>query len=556
MKRTLSEQLAPQKKKKLTKETLSIPDDQWCSIMEYLDSSFVLNVCVFVCADWYRIVKERVPLSLSFSTKDRVRADPSAYSGLSGLLSERGCPFNTGRLSIYASRLNPLLVSLANIKESCRLSELSLWSCSIEEGGDLGRFPRLDTIRLTECLVYGGFIASMSQLQHLRRLELCYTLIPIEEMKNNKTLEHLSISFVTLSSQSIGAISTMSGLKTLKLAVNPLCDQDVKDISRLTNLTSLELSSGRVTEKGVSYLTSLGKLKRLSLNRGVVGQAGMRNIVKIKSLRELDLCGCGLDEESFSLDGSAKLCDLLPDLVHLGLRDNSIKGSSLLAISSMTQLTSLDLSRGCLGTLQLEQLKVLTNLTHLDVSYNMIASPALEHVSAMKKLTHLNLSHNSIDSSDLNRIIAMRDLVSLDLSGNVDILSRMSPGISVMYWLTDLNVSSTMPNSQAVKMISSLYNLTRLDISMNQVADGDMSHILSLPKLKNLVLGDFDKTEVHDPSEPIGREADCSASLLHIHLSNNGKVLYPLIEQHFSGGDRPISITGDIPYAKRFTHCD
>jgi len=148
----------------------------------------------------------------------------------------------------------------------------------------------------------------------------------------------------------------------------------------------------------------------------------------------------------------------LTGLNKLTIRDCSF--SALTGISSLTQLTELEIRNFSLSTDDLSAIAGLPNLTRLTLSGCSLST--IEKLSSLRNLTHLDLSSNTI--RDIDALSFMSELHELDLSNNA--VTSLN-AISGLQKLARLNlygnsVSSLIP-------ISSCTGLVWLDVSANQL---------------------------------------------------------------------------------------
>jgi hypothetical protein len=162
----------------------------------------------------------------------------------------------------------------------------------------------------------------------------------------------------------------------------------------VTNLRCYDFVDGALAE--------LGRFKRLerldlSLSRDIngmrravaIGDRGIPELAKLTTLRWLRLCGC------------------------VGIR-----GETLDELSTIPQLSYLDLSRTNISSSGLEHLAKITSLEELDLSWcGSFHGSGLAALTSLTSLRRLELAHcATLTSSDIAHLEGMRSLRHLDLS--------------------------------------------------------------------------------------------------------------------------------------------
>lgn len=169
------------------------------------------------------------------------------------------------------------------------------------------------------------------------------------------------------------------------------------------------------------------------------------------TLADFALC-TGL--KSLSLVGTHSGCDLtglssLTTLESLSLREMGITTLDLPALSPLTGLTTLDLSKNSIG--DISALSALENLRKLDLSFNSLLD--VSPLSALTALTRLDLSQNAV--SDLTPLGTLTALETLALDEN---RIQMLTGLSSLRNLIELSVS----NNKALLSVADAFALPAL----------------------------------------------------------------------------------------------
>ena len=222
----------------------------------------------------------------------------------------------------------------------------------------------------------------------------------------------------------------------------------------LTNIRSLYLSNDRfITDDTIPRLTQL-TLLNLNNNRRII------NISSLTNLTSLDL--------SFSMVGGTSLIKLT-NLTHLDLSVESCIYDESLEV--LTQLKTLVLGENV--DITDNSIKFLTNLTQLNINNTKITGKSIKYLT---NLTHLEMGQTlgTIKDEDLGDLTR---LTYLDLSWNENITNK------TLYRLTNIRSLVLARNSNITSSsVKSLPNLTMLNISNN-----DTIHTRTVKKLTNLV---------------------------------------------------------------------
>lgn len=180
-------------------------------------------------------------------------------------------------------------------------------------------------------------------------------------------------------------------------------------------------------------------------------------------LKEADTQDCDAANKKLSERKELDLSDRNP-LVNDYLKKHNLNSiSNIEPLSSLTQLTQLDMS----GQWQLQDLSPLKSLTHLKV-LRLKGAGVGDRLTPLQSLSHLeelDLSKNGI--TDISPLSALKNLKVLVLSDNYDI-TDVTP-LESLQQLTKLDISKN--KIKDVRSLSRLTNLTTLDLSDNPLAN-------------------------------------------------------------------------------------
>ena len=239
-----------------------------------------------------------------------------------------------------------------------------------------------------------------------------------------------------------------------------------------------------VDEKKVLYTSDLWDLTYFTVPSGAKDLSDLSHMIFVEDL--------AIDSVP---SGQLNNLSSLVNITSLQIRNTSINADELKMIGSLPNLKRLILSNCGLTTAS--GLETAVGLEYLDLSQNTIRD--LSPLANMTQLQDLYLNHNAIN--DLTQIAGLNKLARLDVSYNL--LEALNPIFTcpeLMYLnagnnkitsiagidrLASLQIFSFANNTiQDISPISSCTGITQLDISENMIAD--ISSLSALVKLDTL----------------------------------------------------------------------
>ena len=239
-----------------------------------------------------------------------------------------------------------------------------------------------------------------------------------------------------------------------------------------------------VDEKKVLYTSDLWDLTYFTVPSGAKDLSDLSHMIFVEDL--------AIDSVP---SGQLNNLSSLVNITSLQIRNTSINAEELKMIGSLPNLKRLILSNCGLTTAS--GLETAVGLEYLDLSQNTIRD--LSPLANMTQLQDLYLNHNAIN--DLTQIAGLNKLARLDVSYNL--LETLNPIFTcpeLMYLnagnnkitsiagidrLASLQIFSFANNTiQDISPISSCTGITQLDISENMIAD--ISSLSALVKLDTL----------------------------------------------------------------------
>ena len=253
------------------------------------------------------------------------------------------------------------------------------------------------------------------------------------------------------------ADSSVEEAVRLHLAVD---EKKVLYTSDLWDLTYFTVPSGA---KDLSDLSHMIFVEDLAIDSVPSGQ--LNNLSSLVNITSLQIRNTSINAEELKMIGS------LPNLKRLILSNCGLTTAS--GLETAVGLEYLDLSQNTI-----RDLSPLANMTQLqDLYLNHNAINDLTQIAGLNKLARLDVSYNLLET--LNPIFACPELMYLN-AGNNKITS-----IAGIDRLASLQIFSFANNTiQDISPISSCTGITQLDISENMIAD--ISSLSALVKLDTL----------------------------------------------------------------------
>jgi internalin A len=371
------------------------------------------------------------------------------------------------------------------------------------------------------------FTAAKSKIVDLTGLEYCGALRwldlqenwlsninPLSELLN---LTHLDLFNTTVEPLDISALSGLINLTYLNLGYNDI--PNISALSRLINLTYLDLNLGYIIGD-ISTLANLTKLTYLNLSNDWLNNYDLPVISTLTQLTELHLGGNEIS--------SLKALSSLINLTILDMRGTYIGEGSFDGLEALTNLTSLNLQNVYLTEEVMAEFPSLPKLTDLNLSETYIRN--ISALAGLPNLTNLNLS--DCDVRDVSPLAGLTNLTTLYLYNNI-----VNPFAFATFndfnKLTYLDLDTN--GIQDISGLAGLKNLTTLILTYNGV--NDISPLVNLTKLENLSL--FSNSGGPQPLSDISPLRELT-NLHFVRLDYNKiKDLAPLVENPgINMGDR------------------
>lgn len=356
-------------------------------------------------------------------------ADPAIETEIRKILGvDEGTPVYTDELwTITALTVPQEATVFTDLVRLTGLKNLSLYSADPAGLSFLHHLPQLENLTIYDCELNSDTLHAISAMTGLTKL----------------TLAQCSLS-------NLSFLAPLSQLSYLDLSYNFI--KDLSGLSHLTDLDTLYLSHSAVVD--LTPLSSLSGLKHLNVSHNSI--TSLLPICNNRNLEELDV--------SNNLLSDLGDLDLLPKLSVLNASHNSLSGIAVLG--RCTALTELDISNN--GLESISSLESLTGLRKLNCSYNRISD--LPDWSSECGLIILDASYNDI--SDITILGQLYGLNKVNLDYNAEIssveaLTSCSNLIEVNLFGTKVSDVSMLTDQSVIVN----YNPTEVDVTVPAVTE-------------------------------------------------------------------------------------
>ncbi|GAB4819220.1 hypothetical protein N2152v2_006266 [Parachlorella kessleri] len=293
-------------------------------------------------------------------------------------------------------------------------------------------------------------------------------------------------------------LSRLSGLQHLSLRdCCKLSDEGLKVIAHMTCLESLDLSMvWQLTDATLAMLadslTCLARLDLTSCERFTA--AGLRRLCKLSSLKTLLMPACyQLTDECLEVVAGG-----MKQLRCLGLFEagENVTDAGLLKLSSLSQLTALDLGYSCWGHSAQGLKQLLPRLKGLQMlnlgGCEGACDAVLSAVAGLRQLTQLDVSEcQRVTTRAIQQLARLPQLASLNLGWNLKLSAAALAGFAdsgSLLTQLDLSFCGEM-GDEALGMLGALPKLKALCLrKCTRVGDKGLAHLGHCTSLEQLDL--------------------------------------------------------------------
>ena len=309
-----------------------------------------------------------------------------------------------------------------------RLRVLDLYGTRIDDRAleSIGAFLELRELDLGVTRVTSSGLSSLKSLKRLQVLELSGRRIndtATSSVGHLTSLEHLSLAGTRVTDKGITSLATLAKLRGLGLAGTRIEGATLGSLATLPQLSLIDLADTDITAASPGHLAACRTLKGLNLeNCPLIVDSSTSQLAKLRSLKGLVLTKTGFEKESITGTGLARLATMT-GLQHLNLMATRVDDKAISALATLQDLSHLNLSLTGLGNAGLQHLAKLPRLRKLVVVYQVgfggtnVTADGLVHFAGHKALRDLDLTGTKIGDADLAKFKAVESLKHLTISG-------------------------------------------------------------------------------------------------------------------------------------------
>ncbi|XP_006128521.2 toll-like receptor 3 [Pelodiscus sinensis] len=380
-------------------------------------------------------------------------------------------PINITALDISHNQLNKLPPE--NFTKYSQLTYLNAGSNTLSKlHPELCQIlPLLKVLKLQHNQLYELTDNVFSSCSSLMELNLGYNIIKIKNnpFKNLKNLSILDLSHNRLLSTKLGSQTQLENLRELVLSENRITELKREELDFLSNtsLTRLDLSSNPLNKFHTGCLRAIGNLYGLVLNNMKLSENDTEKLC-------LELSGTRIQNLSLSQ-----------------VQLSCIYKSTFQGLQT-TNLTSLNLSKNYLLTIENESFAGLSNLEYLNLEDNKIYNLTSHSLYGLSSVKYLNLRRSHVRKIDDFAFHWLSHLEELLLDGNSfqEITPNMFTGLDNLKYLSLCNWTNGL---QIItnKTFSSLANSTLqfLNVTKSRITKIESGAFSWLGHLRILDLG-------------------------------------------------------------------
>ncbi|TYI85306.1 hypothetical protein E1A91_D05G431600v1 [Gossypium mustelinum] len=326
-----------------------------------------------------------------------------------------------------------------------------------------------------------GLVHNLTDVRHLFLDGINMSSVNAHVFMNlSSSLRSLSLAYCDLQGKFPKNIFDLPNLNLLNLGGNQNLNLDTLKFNRSSNLEHLDLSWMSFSTESVNSVDNLQALKYLDLSGNSFFQGLSVSITNLSSLEQLILRGANF------FGGLPDSMGNLVSLKFLVLSDSNFSGPLPRSLGNLFQLKCLDLRSNKLsGQIPLSILN-LTQLEYLEISENSLEGSIPDEVTAVPNLIYLVLYDNLLNGTLPSWLYTAPSLKGIILSQN-----QFSGHIKEFQTksLEYLDLENNKLQGPLPSSIFQLLNLTGLVLSSNNLSGVIEFRMFSnLPNLKYLYL--------------------------------------------------------------------
>lgn len=320
----------------------------------------------------------------------------------------------------------------------------------------------------------------------------------LEQIGVFRKLDSVSVCGQQVTDRSFAPLRQMQELQTLHIEACDITDKTLESIADLPNLGSVTLRGVAVTDKGLAHLWKLPNLTSLTLDFtlvtpkavkafqnarpdcvvGFTPAAGKPQVEAAKGIMRRDA--------NIMYDADTRL--ITATIYQFDHRPWRSQDWALLQAIPEIQAVSIDdLDSAAEGIRQVQKLPNVERLT-------LVSMPVTVHeltlLTQYPKLTDLDFRPENLTDEHLLAIAKLPNLAKLRIEPEGGTITRRSiEALAQLTRLKHLQLSSVPILDEDLEALAGL-PVTTLDLSMTPVTDQALDHILTMPRLRELILNE------------------------------------------------------------------
>lgn len=215
----------------------------------------------------------------------------------------------------------------------------------------------------------------------LGHLSIEGTRVSGSELARLQTLTSLRLANCPVTEGGMASIGAMKNLYLLDVSETPITDDMLVHLQSLDNLMSLKLRKTQLTGTGLQHLDQMAKLVSIDLSGSSITDAGLLQMPILPAVISLNL------ERSLVTGAGIERLNSMPKLIAIVLNGCPVADSELKCIAEINSLVSLSLNETQITDAGLEQLQKLPTLVQLSVKGTRVTDPGIAQLKvALPKL--------------------------------------------------------------------------------------------------------------------------------------------------------------------------
>ena len=331
----------------------------------------------------------------------------------------------------------------------------------------LAKLPSLIRLRFSSEMLDDSGLANIAEIKSLKGLRFYSNKVTnkgISYLAKLSLLEEFFPDTSNIDADCLVHISKMPRLEHILLTRNKLCDKKIINLKDSSSLKKLEFLDPQLSDEWLENLGKLSQVEELVIQNTSLSDEYFKHLKSMSSLKKIRL------QQDFGQTSSA------------------LTDTSLLYMSEMDSLESIELYYGEFTDKGLEYLSKLKNLQTLVIpnSHNFTGS-GIQYLTKLENLEHLNIGSRRLKDDDLEPIGRLKNLKELMLFNSRDITNAGISKLSGLNSLESLEIWAPKVTTTGLNHLNALSNLNLLEVQGGYADDiGPDDTILNIKYLSNL----------------------------------------------------------------------